>query len=1205
MSIVVNSLQQISLSGSPGPPGPPGPAGPPGPVASVADFITVGKTPGQVDHTSIAAAITDAIGRGVSNAHLITVWVYPGTYVEPPMTIPPGLSVLTPEGSPSFTARVVAANPNANLFTMTGGFLGGMILSGVSNPANSLVRVSGVGVVASILSLLVTNASTGVRVEAGATCTVNRLACAVLGPGASVDTVLSVDGIGTNVTGNGVLVAVPAAVLPFYPGINPVRRGISVTSGASIKLVGISLDIAAGDPLTQASLFADTGAVVTVVGSIFAQAAQAVWIGAGGANTSVTVQGSRLMSNTTNFRIDSATGRVFAVVTVDTRSDVLVPGATVSGIQQVETTETTDLVGRSQLDYLTGRDASLPIFVHDAQSAGFTSGGQVTAGAGLTVNVTSGTGWVTRGAPDSDVQDVAWNAAVLAVPANAQAYIFFSTATLALDVSTSVPSDNNILLATVNTGGAAVRFVHGTRLFTLAPLVRVDAFVTDTIGIVLATGLAATAGSLATRFQVDIGAWYVSLALQNYPGSGGDATFSSFYGAGGATETAGLLNVDTTNYDNAGVLTAMTAGFFRNDTLYLTSDGRLSLIYGTAQFATQPAAAATNAQPAPPFVQPSGIRLAGLVIQQGVGIVQFTDLRPRLTTINGGTAGVTDHGLLSGLLDDDHPQYLLASGARPMAGNLDLGAFDVVNVGLVDGVDVSAHAVRHQPGGIDAIATAVPVGVVLDAVPAEGVAASLARSDHQHGLGADVPVDTGTANAEGVSASVARADHVHRTLVRVQDEGVAAGSRPTLNFIGTGVSAVDNPGSDRVDVTVTAAVVTGSVPTQIDVGDAGVVGVATDAARADHQHALPAPAAPVDVTKSAASAGVATTVARADHKHDVATAVPVATGTANAEGVSSSLARADHVHRTSIAVQDEGSAAGTRPTLNFIGSTVAATDNPGSDRVDVMVTAAAVTAATTPTQIDVGDAGVIGVSPDAARADHQHALPAPAAPADVTKSAASAGVSTTVARADHKHDVSTATAVSTGTTNTEGVSASLSRADHVHRTLVGVQSAGAAVGSRPTVNFVSGATVVDNAGSDRVDVTVIGNYRQSVFADLLIDTTTVSTVFVPLLSASITITTGGILLVRFSASASNSNNNNQVIFRLLIDGVAKHGAALVSASGATNVGGASLVYRQTGLAVGLHTVDIQWRVSGTTGRIRPVTNPDLESASLLVEEVSA
>lgn len=51
--------------------------------------------------------------------------------------------------------------------------------------------------------------------------------------------------------------------------------------------------------------------------------------------------------------------------------------------------------------------------------------------------------------------------------------------------------------------------------------------------------------------------------------------------------------------------------------------------------------------------------------------------------ISGGwtcSAAVTDHGSLSGLGDDDHPQYLLSSGTRPMAGSLDMQNHPVENV---------------------------------------------------------------------------------------------------------------------------------------------------------------------------------------------------------------------------------------------------------------------------------------------------------------------------------------------------------------------------------------------------------------------------------------------------------------------------------------------------------------------------------------------
>jgi len=43
--------------------------------------------------------------------------------------------------------------------------------------------------------------------------------------------------------------------------------------------------------------------------------------------------------------------------------------------------------------------------------------------------------------------------------------------------------------------------------------------------------------------------------------------------------------------------------------------------------------------------------------------------------------GLLDHGSLSGLLDDDHTQYLLADGSRPLGGNWDLGGYDLTNGG--------------------------------------------------------------------------------------------------------------------------------------------------------------------------------------------------------------------------------------------------------------------------------------------------------------------------------------------------------------------------------------------------------------------------------------------------------------------------------------------------------------------------------------------
>jgi hypothetical protein len=74
--------------------------------------------------------------------------------------------------------------------------------------------------------------------------------------------------------------------------------------------------------------------------------------------------------------------------------------------------------------------------------------------------------------------------------------------------------------------------------------------------------------------------------------------------------------------------------------------------------------------------------------------LQLVDLR--ITGLvgsgGGGGGGIADHGLLAGLGDDDHGQYVLEDGTRAFSGDIDLGTNDITNVGDVDGVDISVHA---------------------------------------------------------------------------------------------------------------------------------------------------------------------------------------------------------------------------------------------------------------------------------------------------------------------------------------------------------------------------------------------------------------------------------------------------------------------------------------------------------------------------------
>ena len=93
----------------------------------------------------------------------------------------------------------------------------------------------------------------------------------------------------------------------------------------------------------------------------------------------------------------------------------------------------------------------------------------------------------------------------------------------------------------------------------------------------------------------------------------------------------------------------------------------------------------------------------------------------------------TDHGSLSGLLDDDHPQYLLVNGTRAMSGALNMGAQNIFNAGTLNGVDITNLSPRLIPGGADALPTGTPVSVGNS--NNMGSATDFARSDHIHAHG--------------------------------------------------------------------------------------------------------------------------------------------------------------------------------------------------------------------------------------------------------------------------------------------------------------------------------------------------------------------------------------------------------------------------------------------------------------------------------------
>jgi hypothetical protein len=117
-----------------------------------------------------------------------------------------------------------------------------------------------------------------------------------------------------------------------------------------------------------------------------------------------------------------------------------------------------------------------------------------------------------------------------------------------------------------------------------------------------------------------------------------------------------------------------------------------------------PAAVAAGNPISPDVLVQRTLRIAAIIVEQGAATISSTvDQRPKLGQFAATAGAVTKHALLTGLGNDDHPQYLLANGGRALAGDLDLGTHNITNVGTVAGLDIADHHDRHESGGLDEV----------------------------------------------------------------------------------------------------------------------------------------------------------------------------------------------------------------------------------------------------------------------------------------------------------------------------------------------------------------------------------------------------------------------------------------------------------------------------------------------------------------------
>ncbi len=306
------------------------------------------------------------------------------------------------------------------------------------------------------------------------------------------------------------------------------------------------------------------------------------------------------------------------------------------------------------------------------------------------INVSSGTGTI-RSSDDHNSQLFFFNWSVLnniVIPANIITYIgveYNSGNPIVNNRSTdnwnyhdefplgTVVFENNVLHIELNPQFVSNFAAHGLqRFYETFPLHRDDRNGGLILGETGTREITVTSGALWDRVT--------EFNISSIDTSDTD-TFDCYHrnGTGGFTLIGGETQWNNTHYDNNGeTLTELTVNKHANIFFYLETDGELVCVHGRVQHNTFAQALMEDVPNTLPLrITAHGKLIGRLTFQKSAGTAE--EIESVFTTVFT-ASGVSDHGNLAGLTDDDHTQYLLADGTRALSANWNQGNFNLTSL---------------------------------------------------------------------------------------------------------------------------------------------------------------------------------------------------------------------------------------------------------------------------------------------------------------------------------------------------------------------------------------------------------------------------------------------------------------------------------------------------------------------------------------------
>lgn len=416
-----------------------------------------------------------------------------------------------------------------------------------------------------------------------------------------------------------------------------------------------------------------------------------------GAAPSLKAVGGRLRDNTTDINIlqPLTTGSYQGV-----SSHVKVSNASPDFYWNFLDIDDGELEIRSRLSvtFDDGTHTDLSTSIIEGSTSGVFSGGSITDGGGLIATVSSGYGYAESA---GILYRVDWAGQNITLTTAATNYLYFSNDGV-LHKSSSFPDlVSNIYIGRVVTNAADINFIDSSNMKGDHYSNQIEPFFREGFGPIYSSGSIASISGTALHIDVTSGTFYLS-AKKFQPSGGVDISFTEYKhnGSSAWTQTA-LSAVNNTHYNSGNTYTALTAGYYAKHALYVNGDGadeKYFLVLSQAQYSTLLLAEGGDLPLAPDYFTGSVSLIASVIVQEGVGtIVEILDSRPTLGFKASGTSASSDHQALSNRSDTTaHSQYLLKSATDAMGIDLDMGGFDIVNIGALVG-DVTGTASGNEP----------------------------------------------------------------------------------------------------------------------------------------------------------------------------------------------------------------------------------------------------------------------------------------------------------------------------------------------------------------------------------------------------------------------------------------------------------------------------------------------------------------------------